>query len=112
MQQVHKYNPEELYRKANLHLSGVTKDEVLAWRDHPCSKSLMLTLEASLDELVLNWISGMNNTGLVESSAMKLAKANGNAEAVKSIMTYIEEMLENTQREPDVYEQARNNPSW
>lgn len=104
-----KYNPEASELKAQKCLDGITKTEFQGWLEHPCTKSLKYTLESELDQLVLNLVKGGYSTATIEGTAILQAKAVGTSEAVELIMSYIDEMLENSQRE-NAYEEAIYNP--
>lgn len=105
-----KYNPEASQYKAEKCLEGIQKSEYEGWVTHPCTKSLKLTLESALDSLVLNWVKGGYIAPTTDGTAIKQAEAAGMAAAIEEVMSYIEDMLENTQRENDPYEKAIYNP--
>ena len=100
-----KYNPEVSELKAKQLLDGVSKGEFTSWLTHPCTKSLKNILESELDRLVLNWVKGGFADRTVEGTALMQSRAVGHSEAIEGVMTYIDEMLENTQSE-DIYEEA------
>lgn len=105
-----KYNPEVSELKAKRCLDGLQKTEYEGWLTHPCTKSLKLTLESALDTLVLNWVKGSYIGITADGTAIKQAEAAGMSAAIEEVMSYIDEMLENTQREKDPYEEAIYNP--
>ncbi len=100
-----KYNPEVSELKAEKALTGVSKGEFESWRTHPCTRALNYTLESELDRLVLNWVKGGFADKTADGTALLQHRAIGMSEAIEGVMTYIEDMLENTQRE-DIYEEA------
>lgn len=108
--QLSKYNPEVAERMASTHLLGVSKDEYVAWLDHPCSKALKCTLESSLDNLVQQWVRGAFSGDTTDVIAMKQSKATGYAEALEWVKTHIDEMVDTHSEE--VYEEARNSSGW
>lgn len=103
-----KYNPEAGQLQAETILSGMTKGEFDSWKQHPCTKALLVTLESSLDGVVTTWVNGGFSANTAEALAMNQAKALGMTEALTGVADYIDEMLEISQSET-VYEQIRNN---
>lgn len=106
-----KYNPEMSERVAAKHLLGVSKDEYAAWLDHPCSKALHYTLEASLDNLVQTWVRGGYGGDTTDQLAMSQAKATGYAEALEWVKVHISEMVDTTHSE-EVEDESRNSSGW
>ena len=104
-----KYNPEASELKAQKCIDGLSKSEFQGWLEHPCTKSLKLTLEAELDRIVLNWVKGGFAINTAEGTALMQTRAIGMTEAIEGVMTYIDDMLENTQRE-NPYDEALYNP--
>ena len=100
-----KYNPEASEAKALKCIEGIKKDEFLGWLEHPCTKSLKYMLESELDRLVLTLVKGGFSNNTIEGTAIMQATAVGNSEAIEGVMSYIDTMLENTQRER-TYEEA------
>lgn len=101
-----KYNPEISELKAEKALTGLSKTEFQGWLQHPCTQSLRYTLEAGLDNIVLNMVKGAYTEKTPDGSMMQHSRAIGMADMIEEIMTHIEQMLENTHREKDVYEEA------
>jgi hypothetical protein len=101
-----KYNPEDSELKAEKCLDGIQKSEYLGWLEHPCTKALRYTLEASLDRIVLNMVKGVYTEKTPDGTAMQHVRAVGMADMTEEIMSFVETMLENTQRENDPYEEA------
>ncbi len=100
-----KYNPEATELKALSCLEGLTKQEFDGWKSHPCTKALKYTLESELDRLVLNWVKGGFTNNTVEGTALMQTRSVGMTEALEGVLTYVDEMLETSQRE-DPYEEA------
>ena len=103
-----KYNPEATELRAQQALDSVSKGEFQGWLSHPCTKALKLTLEAELDRIVLNLVKGGFNNNTIEGTAIMQTRSIGMSEAIEGVMTYIDDMLENTHRE-DPYEEAIHN---
>lgn len=95
--------------KADSCLENVTKEEYQGWKEHPCTQGLIYTLEAELDRVVVNFVKGGFNNNTVENTAMMQARATGISEAMESIITYIDDMLEVSQR-VDNYEEDQYTP--
>ena len=91
-------------------MDGLTDGEFKEWLAHPCTKSLRYTLEASLDRIVLNMCKGSYMEKTPDGTAMQHARAVGMADMTEEIMTFVEEMIENTHREKEAYEEAIYNP--
>ncbi len=94
-----KYNPEESSLKAEKVLDGMTQKEHAAWLNHPCTKSLRYTIEASLDGLVLQWVKADFTKNTIESTALINAQATGASAGFENVLVNMDLMLEITQRE-------------
>lgn len=105
-----KYNPEASELKAEKCLDGLAEGEFKGWLQHPCTKSLRYTLEAALDRIVLSMVKGVYTEKTPDGTAMSHARAVGMADMTEEIMTLVEDMIENTHREKDPYEEAIYNP--
>lgn len=96
----HKYNPEVAQLKAESALDGLSPAEFNAWVNHPCTKSLRYTLEASMDQIVLNWVKADFTTNQsIEGLALSQSRYTGVTSTLESILDYIERMPEIAQRE-------------
>jgi len=89
----HKYNPEYFYNKALSLLDTVSKDEAISWYQHPCTQSLLNSLEGDLAGLVVAWLGGGYSEEKSSSgTAQKVAKARGMAQAIDDMVQHIEEI--------------------
>ena len=87
----HKYNPDVFYQKAEAILDGMSRDETLNWYDHPCTKSLRLSLEGDMAGIVVMWLGGgYSDEDTTDGTAQKQAKARGMANALDDMLEHIE----------------------
>lgn len=103
MQQIrNKYNPAVAHHKAELALKDVPLVDVQAWLNHSCTKSLRYTIEAAMDEIVLNWVKAdFTSNQSLESLALSQSRYTGVTSTLENILDYIERMPETAQREND-----------
>lgn len=88
-----KYNPEYFYAKAMENLDRVSKEEAIAWYNHPCTQSLRYTLEGDLAGVVVMWLGGgYSEEKSTAGTAQKQAKARGMAQAIDDMVEHIEEI--------------------
>lgn len=103
-----KYNPEVSRLKAEAAVKEIDEDQHKAWLVHPCTKSLRYTIEAGLDNLVLQWVRADFAKDSFEGTALVNSRSTGMTTALETILWHMDEMLDNTQSEEDLYEEAIN----
>lgn len=99
----HKYNPEYYYLKAQELLETVSQEDAAAWYQHPCTQSLLNSIEGDLSGIVLMWLGGAYSSE--ESSDLTVqrsAKARGMAQAGNDIINTISSIRKLTLREESV----------
>lgn len=90
-----RYNPDWHHVKAQEFLDKVSREECEAWYNHPCTKSLLMSLEGDLSGIVLLWLSGAySSEEHADSTAQQQAKARGMAQAISDMLEHIESVKE------------------
>lgn len=85
-----RYDSESYYSKSSELLDTVSKEEKQAWFNHPCTKSLVQTLEGDFAGLLLMWVGGAySDTESTDSTAQQQAKARGQAQAIDDVIEHI-----------------------
>ena len=88
-----KYDPDTYYKKVEEILDVVTEDEALAWFNHPCTKSLIFSLEGDFAGLLLMWVGGgYSSEESVDATAQQQAKARGQLQAIDDVIERIQEI--------------------
>ena len=86
-----KYNPDAFYQKAEALLDGMSREETRNWYDHPCTKSLRMSLEGDMAGIVTMWLGGgYSEETSTAGTAQKQAKARGMAGAIVDLLEHIE----------------------
>lgn len=88
-----KFNPEKSHSLAERLLEGVTPTEADAWFLHPCTQSLIASLDGDVSGISLMLISGAYaDESSVDATAQKTAKAIGMAQAIQEMIDHIAEI--------------------
>ena len=88
-----KYDPEFYHKKAQEYLDVVTDDEARAWFEHPCTKSLIYSLEGDFAGLLMVWVGGgYSSEDSVDATAQQQAKARGQTQAIDDVIERIYEI--------------------
>lgn len=88
-----RYNPEVFYTKSLNLLDSVSKEEALSWYNHPCTQSLLNSLEGDLAGIVVMWLGGgYSEEESSSATSQKQAKARGMAQAIDDILTHINDI--------------------
>ncbi len=88
-----RYNPQAFYDVATKILDNVSKEEAIGWYNHPCTQSLLNSLEGDIAGIVVMWLGGGYSSE--ESSAetsQRQAKARGMAQAMNDIIEHINDV--------------------
>jgi hypothetical protein len=89
----HRYNPEHFHSKAVRILDDLTADECRSWYEHPCTKSLINSLEGDVSAIVLMWLDGgYSKEDSTDATVQRQAKARGMAQAINDILDHIKEI--------------------
>ncbi len=87
-----KYNPEVNRKLAIESMVGVTKDEFIQWKNHPCTKALRHKLSSQMDEMMLNMAQGLFLDNSIEG-----ARAVGMTQIIDITLNDIDDLLEEVQ---------------
>jgi uncharacterized protein YukE len=88
-----RYNPEVFYNRSLNLLDSVSKEEALSWYSHPCTQSLLNSLEGDLAGIVVMWLGGgYSEEESSSATAQKQAKARGMAQAIDDILTHLNDI--------------------
>lgn len=86
----HRYNPDYFHQQAISLLDTVSPEDAAAWYHHPCTKSLLSSLEGDLAGLVVLWLGGgFSNEDNVDVTSQRTAKARGMAQSIEDVMDHI-----------------------
>lgn len=89
----YRFNPEYYHSKALRILDDVNKEECLGWYKHPCTQSLINSLEGDTSAIVLTWVAGgYSREESIEATAQRQAKARGMLQAISDILEHINEI--------------------
>lgn len=81
---------EDLRKRAYTELNLATRGERESWLQHPCTRSLLHTLDADSMDITEAWSNG-NYTAESKDGTMQLnAEALGHFKAVSSILDFVE----------------------
>jgi hypothetical protein len=86
------FDSESLRERALNLLLDLGKEEVTQWIKHPCTQSLLLTLQGDYLDHHQAWEAGMFTADGAEGTAQQNAKALGAIDAVRLIATHIEDL--------------------
>lgn len=78
----------------NLH-KELSKEEIIQWQRHPCTKALLLTLQGDYLDIHLGWEGQSFIAPSSDGTAQLNAKALGQLEAIRDIINHIEEIHQN-----------------
>ena len=78
--------------RADVILSELDKGEVTRWIKHPCTQSLLLTLQGDYLDHHSAWEAGTFTSEGAEGTAQQNSKALGALDAIRLIATHIEEL--------------------
>ncbi len=91
-----RYNPEYYHNKSLELRDTVSKEDALAWYNHPCTQSLRNALEGDLSGIVLTWIGGAYfDEESSSGTAQKHSKALGMIQAVSGFLDTLDEIRDN-----------------
>lgn len=83
---------EELRLQSQNQLEIVSKEEILAWYEHPCTQALKLALEGDYIEVIEEWANGTYTDNTAEGTAMLNAKALAQAQSIDSVVDWMEDL--------------------
>lgn len=86
--------PKTLREKAETLLEPVTKEEYVAWLDHPLTKALRLHIQADVEDLKDQWVNGDFTHESVEGTNQRNAQALGRAQEADLILDLIVTLIE------------------
>lgn len=94
MEQIsHRFNPDYFYTRSQRELDGVSKEECIAWFNHPCTKCLREALEGDIAGIVSMWLAGAySNEESSETTSQRQAKARGMAQAAENMLAFIRDI--------------------
>lgn len=102
------YEAQPYYDKAEELLVAVNKEERRSWLEHPCTQSLVNTLNGDVCENTLMLLQGAySNETSIDATAQNHAKARGMVEAVMAVL----EHLENFQEEEEDFDKSSRTSS-
>ena len=85
-----KYDAVPSYNLAQRLLDGVTREEIRAWVSHPCTQSLIASLDGDVSDLVTEWLSGhYAQDESSDATAQLQAMARGKGEAYNMMLDRI-----------------------
>ena len=85
-----KYDPVPSFNLAERLVEGVTKEEAESWFNHPCTQSLIASLDGDLCRITSSWMAGhYSSENSVDATAQGSAKAQGEAEAIDLMLERI-----------------------
>lgn len=86
----HRYNPDYFYGQAKEYLSTVDPEDALSWYNHPCTKSLVSSLEGDVAGIIIMWLGGAySSEDSSDLTAQRVAKARGMAQAANDVIDAI-----------------------
>lgn len=87
------YDPVYWYNRSCSILEEVEKSECLSWLNHPCTQALLGQIQSSVAHKVKGWLGGVYaEEDSVDATAIKQAKAIGQAQACDEIIDIITEI--------------------
>lgn len=90
---LNKYDPQPSYELAERLLEGVTKIEAEGWFNHPCTQSLIASLDGDIAGIVSALIGGAySHSESVDATAQDHAKIRGMAQAIEDVIERIREI--------------------
>ena len=85
-----KFNPDELHLRAQRQAEETDIDMCRVWLEHPCTKTLLLSLEGDMCGLAATWIGGgYSNEESIDATAQLSAKARGQVQTLDDIIETI-----------------------
>ena len=100
-----KYDPDYHYGKSRELIDIVTKEDAEAWFSHPCTKSLIQTLEGDYSGLLIMWVGGgYSNEDSSDATAQLQAKARGQAQAIDDVIEQINNLRNIIKYKEEEYE--------
>lgn len=95
-----KYSPDVCYKEAVELLSTQSKEDIEAWRSHPCTKTILLQLEGDLSGLFLLWTNGAyTDENSIDGTSQKNVKALGMAQAIDDVINAINHIGEDDEED-------------
>lgn len=86
-------DPEYYWNKAQDDLLGIDAAERRSWFQHPCTQSLLHSLEGDILGVVLIWLNGGYAEDMsADATAQAQAKAKGMAQAVDQVIMKIHDI--------------------
>lgn len=86
------FDSQELRERAADSLAEMTQEEIKNWLDHPCTKSLRLTLKGDYIDYHQVWENGGFTSETSDGTSQMNSKALGAIEAIKLISEYMENL--------------------
>lgn len=88
-----RYDPDKGYELSARLLEGVDREEAESWFKHPCTMSLIASLEGDLAGIVSIWLGGgYSNEEYSDATAQLQAKARGMAQAYQDMIEHINDL--------------------
>ena len=96
-------NPQEraerLYQIADENLEIISRDEMHSWKEHPCTRALLSTLEGDLEVLKEGWASG-DFTGETSDATLQVNSCQiGTAQALTKLIDFIRSLAKREDEE-------------
>lgn len=89
----HRYNPEHFHSKALRIIDELSEEECRSWYEHPCTRSLVNSLEGDVSAIVLMWLSGgYSKEDSVDTTSQRQAKARGMVQAINDILEHVKQI--------------------
>lgn len=88
----HRFDSEPFRDRAIALLEGVNEEEVQSWYHHPCTQSLLASLEADLCDVSCLWLSGAYANETADMTVQMETMARGKAAAVADHLQHIEDI--------------------
>ena len=85
-----KKGSDELRQLAFSDLDVASKEERLAWLQHPCTRSLLNTLRGDIVDMLEAWSSGNYTTETSEGTIQLNSEALGQFKAAQMTLEYVE----------------------
>lgn len=84
------YNEEKCRLDAENLLDMMTKEEAKAWHQHPCTQSLLSSIQGDMCGILNMWLEGgYSNEESVDVTAQRQAKARGMSQALDDLLETI-----------------------
>lgn len=89
------FDSESLRQRSLELLMGLTQDEIYQWKQHPCTKYLLLELKADYLDIHAGWEAGNYTTEVADGTVQLNAESLGGVKAIRSLVEHIEELKVN-----------------